>query len=80
MIENKLAGCLETDCHSRRDGTAGNERASEGPKGTRQSLLGGGVVQLVRTPVTQEVAGSSPVAPATFHTEVKLLCGGNARP
>src|SRR6267143_3538238 len=29
-----------------------------------------GVLQLVRTPVTQEVAGSSPVAPAKFLTPV----------
>jgi hypothetical protein len=48
-----------------RQGTRGCRRE---PEGIRQSLLCGGVVQLVRTPVTQEAAGSSPVAPANSST------------
>ena len=34
------------------------------PKESDDRKHAGGVVQLVRTPVTQEAAGSSPVAPA----------------
>jgi hypothetical protein len=44
-----------------RQGTRGCRRE---PEGISQSLICGGVVQRVRTPVTQEAAGSSPVAPA----------------
>ena len=46
-----------------RQGTRGRPRELEG---IRRSLLCRGVVQLVRTPATQEPAGSSPVATAVL--------------
>jgi hypothetical protein len=44
----------------RPEGTGGNEKESE----WIDDVICGDVVQLVRTPVTLEVADSSPVAPA----------------
>src|SRR5438128_2672047 len=49
------------------EGTRGNRKGSD-------ELLMRGLVQLVRTPVTQEAAGSIPVAPAresTVHPKCK---------
>jgi hypothetical protein len=43
---------------------AGERRERKGTVWHKRSNICGGVVQLVRTPVTQEAAGSSPVAPA----------------
>ena len=45
------------------------------------SSVCGGVVQLVRTPpVTQEVAGSSPVAPAKHFTHNVMTFAGRNKP
>ncbi len=49
------------------DGTRGNKAVPETLKIKVADFRdAAGVVQLVRTPVTQEAAGSSPVAPATI--------------
>src|SRR4029077_13706103 len=50
------------------------------PEGIRQSLLCRGVVQLVRTPVTQEAAGSSPVAPANSSNRRPVCLSKRHRP
>jgi DNA-binding transcriptional LysR family regulator len=57
-----------------RQGTRGRRRE---PQGIRQYLLCGGVVRLVRTPVTQEAVGSSPVAPPIL---LKLFRSQNVSP